>query len=168
MKSYIAGIILIFSAVIIEASILSNITILPAVPDLALVCLLYMSVRNGRTQGQILGFLLGLFIDLMTGIPLGFNCIIRTVIGYIAGTIGVSLNTSGLIIPAVFAFLATLFKAFAAWIISMLFPSMINTVNISSVYFLFSLIVNTIITPALFKFFSLFSALFEYEKDGGV
>lgn len=163
-KSYVSGIVLLFSCVIVETAILSNISFLPIVPDLLLISILYMSMKNGRTQGQTLGFFSGLFLDLMEGIPLGFNCIIRTVIGYVSGAVGISLNTDGIFIPAIAGALGILLKSFLAWIISMLFPSMLNSVYLLSPDFLFELITCTILTPIFFKFLSLFNSFLIIEN----
>lgn len=164
LKSYVSSIVLLFSCVIVETAILSNITFLPTVPDLLLISILYMSMKNGRTQGQTIGFFSGLFLDLMAGIPLGFNCIIRTVIGYMAGVVGPSLNTDGIFIPAFAGALGILLKSFLAWVISMLFPSMLNSVYLLSPDFLFELITCTILTPIFFRFFSLFNSFLLIEN----
>lgn len=159
MKSYISGIILLLSAVIVEMAILSNITILPSVPDLLLIALLYVSLKNGRTQGQVLGFFSGLFLDLMSGIPLGFNCIVRTIIGYVAGVLGTTINSDSFFMVAVFGFLGTIIKVFISWIVSVLFPAVLNSYDLFSASFIFEIIVNTVLAPFLFKFFSLFNFL---------
>lgn len=164
MKQYASGIILLFSAVIIETAMLSNITILPSVPDLMLIALLFISLKTDRTKGQILGFVSGLFLDLMSGIPLGFNCIVRTIIGYVAGVFGPSINSDGIFIPMLFGFFATLTKSLLAWIVSTLFPMMLNSADIFSANFIFEIVCNTLLTPIFFRFFSLFKSFLTTEN----
>lgn len=158
MKTYASEIILLFSAVIVETAILSNITILPEVPDIMLIALLFISLKNGRIHGQVLGFLSGLFLDLMSGVPLGFNSIVRTVIGYVCGIFGMSMNSSGIFIPALFGFCGTIFKAVFSWIVSILFPMMLNSAGIFSANFIFEIVCNTLLTPIMFSFFMLFKS----------
>lgn len=168
IKSYVSGTIILFSAVIVETAILSNITALPVVPDLLLLSLLYISLKNGRTQGQVLGFVSGLFLDLMGGIPLGFNCIIRTAIGYAAGILGGSVNSGGVVMPAVFGAAGILLKSALAWALSMLFPAMLNPAGPLSAHFVLDLIAGAALAPVMFKFLSLFDALVCPGKGEGL
>lgn len=69
-------ILLIFAMV--ETAILSNLSFLPAVPDLVLLASLYIVMMNGKTAGVILGFVSGLILDFITGCPFGYNCLLRT------------------------------------------------------------------------------------------
>ena len=80
VKSILFSSFILFCATIIEASILSNINFLLVVPDLVLICTIYFSLLNGKTIGETTGFISGLFLDFITGMPLGFNCLYRTVI----------------------------------------------------------------------------------------
>jgi|WetSurMetagenome_2_1015567.scaffolds.fasta_scaffold558570_1 rod shape-determining protein MreD len=164
-KSYISCIILLFCTILIETAILSNITILPAVPDLLLICVLYISVLNGRTQGEIVGFCSGFFLDLLSGVPLGFNCLIRTIIGYLSGILGYAINCQGFFVPALFGFLATLLKFLLVWLVSFFYPAIVNTSHIISFTFLFELLCNTLLTPILFMFFSLFNSFFSIKYE---
>ena len=45
-----------------------------------------------------MGFFSGMFIDFLSGAPFGFNCLFRTVIGYIAGFLNQNINYTGFII----------------------------------------------------------------------
>ena len=74
-KSFLCSFLILLCSVIVETSILSNISFLPAVPDLALICVLYFSFLNGKNYGQVSGFLSGLLLDFLSGSPLGFNCL---------------------------------------------------------------------------------------------
>ena len=80
VKSILFSTFILFCATIIEASILSNISFLLVVPDIVLICTIYFSLLNGKTVGETTGFISGLFLDFITGMPVGFNCLYRTVI----------------------------------------------------------------------------------------
>ena len=90
-------ILLIFAMV--ETAILSNLSFLPAVPDLVLLASLYIVMMNGKTAGVILGFVSGLILDFITGCPFGYNCLLRTLICYFAGFFNKNLNLAGFFIP---------------------------------------------------------------------
>ena len=50
-RAYLSSILIILCTVLVEFAILSNITILPAVPDIVLLVLLYFSVLNLKVYG---------------------------------------------------------------------------------------------------------------------
>ena len=99
IKSLLISTLFLFSATIIEASILSNISFLLVVPDLVLICCIYFSLLNGKLYGQISGFISGIFLDFITGVPFGLNCIFRTLMGYLFGLFSETIIISGLVIP---------------------------------------------------------------------
>ncbi len=157
IKSYLFSTIILLCAVILETAVLSNITALPAVPDLLLICCLYFSLINGSVYGQVTGFISGLFIDFMSGSPFGFNCLIHTILGYIAGLFKKVLNIKSFFVLFLIGLIATIFKALLIYLVSFLFPNMVNTYNIFSQVFLFELGLNSILTPIIFKLLDCFS-----------
>nr|MBQ2234524.1 rod shape-determining protein MreD [Treponema sp.] len=163
-RAYLSSILIILCTVLVEFAILSNITILPAVPDIVLLVLLYFSVLNGKVFGESMGFFSGMFIDFLSGAPFGFNCLFRTVIGYIAGFLNQNINYTGFIIPALIGLLGTLTKAFLIWITS-LFYTKIIPYDIISTSFIFELIINTLLSPVIFKFLSHFNKIICVSKE---
>ncbi|MFA6856933.1 MAG: rod shape-determining protein MreD [Treponema sp.] len=164
-KSYITSILIIFCTVLIETAILSNISILPAVPDLLLLCTLYIGIINGKIAGEISGFISGLFLDFLSGAPFGFNCLYRTVLGFIAGVLGISFNFEGILMPSVIGFIGTLMKVFLVWLISLLYPNVSVMYHLISVSFIFELACNTILAPLVFKFLSMFKSSLSLKTE---
>lgn len=158
LKSLFCSFLILLSSIIIETSILSNISFLPAVPDLLLICSVYISLVNGKTYGIVTGFASGLLLDFISGSPLGFNCIFRTIIGYIFVAFGKSFNYTGFVIPCIIGCVATFIKVFLIWVISLFFKS-IEVYNIFSLTFLFELIFNSLLTPLIFKFLKSFKGI---------
>lgn len=155
-KSFLLSILTICCAAIIESAILSNIYILPVVPDLVLICSIYLSLLNGKIFGELAGFASGLTMDFITGVPFGFNCIFRTILGYIAGIFSEHIIITGILIPALTVAVGTVTKHLLIWIISFFYVYTINPTNIFSVNFLFELLANTILAPFIFKFLGYF------------
>ena len=87
IKSALWSLLFSFCFLIIETAILSNIVFLPVVPDLVLICLIYVSFYNGCSAGEIHGFFTGFMIDFLSAAPLGLNSLIRTIIGFLTGLI---------------------------------------------------------------------------------
>ncbi len=156
IKSFFTSVIILFCVVLVETAVLSNITALPAVPDLALLCVLYISMLNGKTFGTVCGFASGLLLDFISGAPLGFNCLFRTLLGYIAGGAGKSFNYGGIVVPAAAGFSGTLAKALCVWLISLFYPAVTVRYDIASGAFLFELALNSVLAPVMFQLLRFF------------
>lgn len=159
IKSFTVSSTIILCLLMIETAILSNISALPVVPDLLLLSTIYFSLVNGRTYGQLSGFASGLLLDFVSGVPLGFNCLYRTIIGYAAGFFCGTLDFTGVFIPCVMGASGTIVKFFLIYIISLFFPSVTMAHGIISVYFLFEFVINIIFAPIMFKLFGAFEKL---------
>lgn len=156
-KSILVSSFILLCATIIESSILSNISILYVVPDLVLICSVYFSLLNGKLVGETTGFISGLFLDFITGIPFGFNCLYRTIIGYIAGLFSQSIIISGVIMPVMSVGIATIAKTLLIELIELFYPNVhIYVTGLISYEFLFEFIANIILAPFVFKFLSFF------------
>lgn len=151
--------------VLLETALLSNIVFLPAVPDLLLLVVLYISVHSGSLLGEASGFVSGFLLDFLTAAPLGLNCLLRTLLGFIIGLFHDILNISGFIIPALLALTATIAKAIIVEFISFFFPIGIITYDVLSFEFGMELLLNTILAPLMFSFLSLFSSLMIDKKE---
>lgn len=158
--------IILLSTAIIEASILSNISFLPAIPDLLMLSLIFFALHNGKIVGESTGFISGLFLDFLTSSPFGLNCLLRTSLGYIAGLFSKSLNSEGIVVPAILGFIASIYKALFLLLLSFLYPSKITTYSIFELSSLFELILNVLFTPIVFYFLRFFknSVILPAEK----
>lgn len=150
--------IMLLVAMLLETALLSNILFLPAVPDLLLLIVLYLSVYNGSLMGESAGFISGLLLDFLTAAPLGMNCLLRTLLGFIAGLCHTVINVSGILIPCLLALVSTLVKFIVIEFISFFFPTDIITYELVSMEFGAELLLNVVLAPVMFKFLSLFSA----------
>ena len=159
LKSFSFSAMILLCFVIFETAILSNMLFLPAVPDFLLIVTLYISVHNGRFFGVSTGFVSGLFLDFLSVSPFGLHCLLRTIIGYFAGIFNKTLNMSGIALPVLIGFSATIIKVILIGMISVFFPDSIVPYSLLSKAFLFELAANALLTPLVFKFLDLFSSL---------
>ena len=156
IRSFVATSILFLILTLFETAIFSNILVLPSSPDFLLIVLLYVAVQNGRLFGVVVGFISGLLLDFFTGSPFGLHCLLRTMLGYVAGLVNKSLNLSGILLPALQGLSASVLKIMLLLVISFLFPAGIKGYTLFSFSRLFELACNTILTPAIFAFLALF------------
>ncbi len=77
-------------------------------PDLVLVVTIYFAVSRGRQTGTGLGFLMGIFQDALSGLPLGMNGLSKGLIGFILGDIRQKLASRSVVAHVSFGFMATL------------------------------------------------------------
>lgn len=156
-KTILISTFFLLSATIIESSILSNISFLFVVPDLVLMCSIYFSLLNGKVVGETSGFISGLFLDFVSGLPLGFNCLVRTIIGYLFGLFSESVIISGILVPVLSVGIGTTAKVILVQLVTLFFPNVsIYVTGLFSYEFLFELGINIILAPLVFKFLSLF------------
>lgn len=156
IKSFSVSALILLCVSLFQTAILSNISILPSLPDFSMLCVLYFSLHNGRFMGEGTGFVSGLFIDFLSAGPFGVNCLFRTIMGYVGGLFNKTLNTRGFVVPALLGFIATLVKALILFIISLLYPASVLAYNPITWAFLFELACNTFLAPIVFKFLGLF------------
>ena len=156
LKFFLSSSLVLLCSALFESSILSNLTFLPAIPDISLICVLFLALHNGKLYGEGTGFISGLMLDFLSSGPFGFNCLLRTLIGYTAGWFNKTLNTEGFFVSMFLGFCATLIKGLYILFIHLLFPKTSMIYNPLSFVFLFELIFNTILTPFIFKFLNLF------------
>lgn len=157
VKSTLISTFILLCALVIESSILSNFSFLLAVPDLILICSIYFSLLNGCFFGETTGFISGLLLDFSTGVPFGFNCLIRTIISYVFGFFSETIILKGIFIPMICVAIGTLLKTILMHLTGFLFPNInIYLPSIFSYTFLFELVLNTILAPFIFKFLNLF------------
>lgn len=142
-----------------ETAILSNIFWLPVVPDLTLIAVLYFAFNNGRLMGETLGFVSGLCMDFLTLGPFGLNCLLRTILGYVCGLFGRSINFESVVVQFLTGVAATLAKALLLWCISLLYPSSVASYNVLSAAFGIELLANGILTPVFFRVLGMFGNL---------
>ena len=165
IKSALWSLLFSFCFLIIETVILSNIVFLPVVPDLVLICLIYVSFYNGCSAGETHGFITGFMIDFLSAAPLGLNSLIRTVTGFITGLLKDMFNIDKIFFPAILGCLGTLLKALLLLIVSFLFGDSVSPYKITDSYFWIELCMNTILTPLMFAFLNLFSDLLLFKQE---
>jgi rod shape-determining protein MreD len=77
--------------------------------DLPLVVTVFFALsRRNPIQGSILGGILGIFEDALTGHAIGINGIAKTLVGYLAASVGVLVNVENHAIRLMLTFVLSL------------------------------------------------------------
>ncbi|MCR5217520.1 rod shape-determining protein MreD [Treponema sp.] len=151
----VSSLILLCTA-ILEAAVISNLTFLPSTPDLLMLCVLFFSLHNGKIVGETTGFVSGLFLDFLSSAPFGLNCLFRTTLGYLSGLFAKTLNTEGILVPAMLGLIASVYKGLFLLLLSFLYPSKITIYSIFDLSSLFEILMNIVFAPIVFTILKFF------------
>lgn len=82
---YFFAILLLIPLTIIQLTLVPFLSYNQIAPDLVLILLVYYTLRMGQLHGTILGFIFGLFFDLVSGGILGSAMFAKTLSGFLTG-----------------------------------------------------------------------------------
>jgi len=134
---------------ILQSTLIARIAFFNVIPDLALCILVFSAYVNGTMTGQVSGFCSGLFLDFLSAAPLGLNCLVRTLIGALAGIFKGSFFLDIFFMPVILCALATILKAIILFILNLIF-STIPAYSFTSSLLWIELGLNCLSAPLLF------------------
>ena len=146
-------------ASILQSTVLSNLAIYRAVPDLALCIVVYSAYVNGSMTGQLSGFFSGILSDLLSAAPLGLNALIRTLTGALTGMLKGAFFLDFLFLPMALCAAATILKALLMLPLHLLFTEAIPCYRFLSPTLWIELGLNTVTAPFLFALLKRFRGL---------
>jgi rod shape-determining protein MreD len=152
-------------AAILQSTLLSRLEIYHAVPDLALGILVFCAYNNGIMTGQLTGFFSGFLMDFLSAAPLGFNALIRTMVGFFTGLMKGTFFLDIFFLPMGLCAGATLFKALLVLLLHVLFAGAIPAYPLWGSTLWVELILNTLSAPILFGFLKFFRPLLVGRRE---
>ncbi|MDR0312361.1 MAG: rod shape-determining protein MreD [Treponema sp.] len=163
IKKIIWALIFIIVAAVLQSTILRQIELFYAVPDLALGILVFVAYSNGAMAGQVTGFFSGIIMDFLSSAPLGFNALVRTLIGGLVGFMQGTFYMDTFLLPMSLCAGATIFKALCGLLLHLIFSS-VPAYDFTVPLFWVELGLNTVTAPLLFLFLKLFKTLLTGER----
>jgi rod shape-determining protein MreD len=152
--------------ILLQSTILGRIAIRGVRPDLALIVLIFVSMRRGAMVGQVSGFATGFLEDLMNVSPLGFHSLLRTVIGYVYGLLSGNVFIDPFLMPIILTVVATILKGILAGIVSAVFGLAASGFITFTGRLWIEVGYNGVIAPFLFAFLNLFKMFKQADKEG--
>jgi rod shape-determining protein MreD len=143
----------------LQSTLLAHLAILGAVPDLALLVLVYSAYVNGGMAGQASGFASGLLLDFLSACPLGLNAFVRTLIGGLVGRLKGAFFLDAVLLPMLLCASATLAKAGLVFILHLLFTSRVVCYHLASPLLWVELGLNAVLGPLVFLLLKLFDPI---------
>ncbi len=152
--------------VLLQSTILNRIAIRGVRPDLALIVLIFVSMRRGSMVGQVSGFVAGLVEDVMNVSPLGFHSLIRTLIGYLYGVFAGNVFIDPFLMPMILTVVATILKGVLAGIVSALFGIASSGFVTFTGRLWIEVAYNGVLAPFLFALLGVFRIFKQADKEG--
>ena len=148
-------------AAILQSTLLSRLAVYHVVPDLVLGVIVYIAYVNGTMAGQLTGFFAGFALDFLSAAPLGFNALVRTVIGAIAGAVKGTFFLDILLLPAALCAIATLAKAVLVLALHLLFAGAVPAYSFAAPTLWIEVALNAATAPPLFALLKLFRKILQ-------
>ncbi len=159
--------VLITASIILQSTVLQNVTIKGVIPDLSLLFLIFFAIREGSMKAQIGGFIAGMVQDFLSTSPLGFYTFIRTVIGFLYGLLKGKVFVDPIFMPMILVSVATLLKAILSFFVGILLLPEGMLKPFFGVTLWVEIGMNVVIAPFLFGFLKLFK-IFKIKSSGGI
>jgi len=151
---------------VLQTNLLRFVSPAVAIPDLALIVLVFFAHRNGSFSGQFAGFFTGLLLDFLSLSPLGYFAFIYTFVGFVFGTTHERIVLDGVVLPFVALVLATLVKALTAGALAGVFSIDTASIGIFGSRVWIEIGLTALIAPIVFALMSNMG-LFRTQQRGG-
>ena len=139
---------------LLQTTLLDFIAVRGVVPDLVLILLVFLAVRRGSMNGQVVGFLGGVVEDIISISPLGFHSLVRVLIGFLTGMLHGIIMLDLVFVPFFLIVGSMIIKGIVTYLISLIFSLQINH-YMSGLDFWFEVLFTAFLAPGLFFFLSL-------------
>ena len=151
MKRYVVFIIFVVLAIFFQSTFLyDKIIVRSAAPDFVLIIICIAAFLSGPIPGQILGFVTGFVVDILSGGLLGLYAFTYTLMGYGVGIVGQRVLGKNVLITITLLFFVTLTKAAILGMFAALFLTPGYFGYFASGMVFLEAVMNGLIAPLLF------------------
>ena len=161
----IVTVVLLVVCILLQSTILSRVALRGVRPDLALIVLVFVSLRRGSMVGQVSGFVTGFLEDLMNVSPLGFHSLLRAVLGFLFGLLSGNVFVDPFLMPMILTVVATILKGLLAGIVSAVFGVTASGFITFAGRLWIEVGYNGLLAPFLFALLGLFRVFKQAEKE---
>jgi len=164
-RTIVLATILCAAAVVLQSTLLHWVALRGVKPDLALIILVYVSVRRGSMTGQLTGFASGILQDLLSLSPVGFHALTRTLIGFLYGRMEGNIFLDPILMPLLLTIIATILKGLVASFAVVLFAVAAPGFQVFAGPLWIEVGYNAFLAPFLFALLSLVKPLRPRDKE---
>jgi rod shape-determining protein MreD len=142
--------LLVFTAVVLQTSIVSSLDVRGGAPDLVLVVLVSLALLHGSIAGAAAGFAAGLLLDTATLATLGVSSLLLTVAGYWAGRYGETTGRDRSHAPAAAVFTVTVLATLAGFALHFLIGDPVSARHVFLEALLPTVVLNLLLAVPVF------------------
>ena len=165
-KRIIWGVVFMLIAALLQSTVFSRLAFyIHAVPDMALIILVFTAYVNGTMTGQLSGFFSGVLLDFLSASPLGLNALIRTLIGALTGLLKGTFFLDLFFLPMALCAGATAVKAMIYFLLHLLLAGAVPSYSVFGPTLWVELGLNTVLAPFLFGFLKLFGTMLVKQSE---
>ena len=151
MRKYVVFILLLAFFVFFQSTLFfEKINIRDVSPDFVLIILSIAAFLLGPMPGQIMGFGVGLIVDILSGGLLGMSAFTYTLIGYGVGVVGGMVYGRNILISIVLLFFVTIVKGVLLSMLAAMFLESGYFAYFSQGRIFLEAVINCLLTPPLF------------------
>ncbi|MFP4429810.1 MAG: rod shape-determining protein MreD [Spirochaetota bacterium] len=121
MRTIVAGSILLILIVIGQTNLLRILEIRNVQPDLILIVVVFLAHYHGPLVGESVGFVAGMTEDFLSLAPPGYHALLRTLVGFAAGTTHNRMLLDPIFMPILLMVGATVLKLILGSLLAVLF-----------------------------------------------
>jgi rod shape-determining protein MreD len=151
---------------LLQTTVLSYFSIAGVKPGVLLIVFVILASQNGGFVSQIVGFILGLALDMVTTAPLGYNAFQYALAGYLFGLGKGKVYYDPFVVPALVGLLATIYSAVAGFVLSEVFQLGFRGDTFFQVGLLVQLVVNLIAAPVIYFVYNFLKQRFQDPRRG--
>lgn len=151
---------------LLQTTLLSYLVIFGVKADVLLVVFVVLATQNGSFVSQIVGFVLGLAIDMVTASPLGYHALIFALAGYLFGLGSGKVYFDPLVMPALLGLLATIYATTLGFLVNEVFRLGAPLSAYFHIGTLFQLVLNVVLTPLVFWLYGWIKEKFTNPRRG--
>ena len=85
MQRYLRFALITLGIITLQTTIIPFTSIANIIPDLLLIWIVYVAITEGQVTATLIGFLIGLTVDFISGQFLGLSALSKTIAGFLAG-----------------------------------------------------------------------------------
>jgi len=151
---------------LLQSTLLGPLALFGVKLQLLLLVFLVLATQNGSWASQIVGFVIGFAIDMVTTAPLGFHAFQFALAGYLFGIGSGKVYLDPLVLPALLGLLATLYDTLSAFLLNTVFNLGQPVTAYFNLTLLFQGLFNAVLAPLVFLSYGWVKQRFQNPRRG--
>jgi rod shape-determining protein MreD len=150
IKSLLVNLMIAGALVLLQSTVLHYAAVYSVIPDMVVIFLLFLSLKEGSRKGELIGFSSGILIDFLSLSPLGFHALIYTLIGFLSGLPNRNVSTDSLLTQILFVTLSMVIKYILSALLIVVFSIETTSISLLGHNFLLELVYTLLLVPLVF------------------